>query len=370
MLLSEKLDKSLIGMNKAYCVLFFVLVAGCLSSNVVDLTPDNFDTVVDGSKAVFVEFFAPWCGHCKKLAPEYEIVADAFVREAGVVIAKVDADAHKSLASRFGVTGYPTLKFFPKGYRKGDEPTAYSGGRTADDIVSYVNSESGSRARIAKPATAVEVLTPETFDSIVLDGSKDVFVEFYAPWCGHCKKLAPTWEQLAGVFDNEENVVIANLDADAHKEIAGRFGVTGFPTLIFFSKDNKEGEKYNGGRELSDLLAHVNTAAGTLRQEDGTLSSQAGLNEELNALAATFVQNADTRTATQEKAEAVVAGLSEAEAKSAVFYVKYMKVIQKRGDDWVAKESERLVRLLSDNSVSSSKIDEFTVRQNILNVFQ
>ena len=45
--------------------------------------------VVNGDKNVFVEFFAPWCGHCKALAPEYEIVADAYVKESNVVIAKV-----------------------------------------------------------------------------------------------------------------------------------------------------------------------------------------------------------------------------------------------------------------------------------------
>jgi len=94
------------------CVLLFV---SYIAAGVVDLTPENFDTYVDGSKGAFVEFFAPWCGHCKTLAPEYETVGDAFARTPEVVIAKVDADAHKDLGNRFDVHGYPTLMYFPKG---------------------------------------------------------------------------------------------------------------------------------------------------------------------------------------------------------------------------------------------------------------
>ena len=57
----------------------------------------------------------PGCGHCKRLAPAYEEVGKAYDNSDDVVIAKVDCDAEKSLAQRFGVSGYPTLKFFPKG---------------------------------------------------------------------------------------------------------------------------------------------------------------------------------------------------------------------------------------------------------------
>lgn len=67
----------------------FALASATDSSNVVVLTPENFDTVVDGSKPVFVEFYAPWCGHCKHLAPEYEKVGAVYRNEPGVVIAKV-----------------------------------------------------------------------------------------------------------------------------------------------------------------------------------------------------------------------------------------------------------------------------------------
>ena len=69
---------------------------------------------------VHMLFFVPsllcsGCGHCKRLSPAYEEVGKAFENSDNIIIAKVDADAHKALGKQFGVTGFPTLKFFPKG---------------------------------------------------------------------------------------------------------------------------------------------------------------------------------------------------------------------------------------------------------------
>lgn len=119
-----------------------------------------------------------WCGHCKALAPEYDVVGSTFQPSDPVVVAKVDADAHRSLGSRFGVTGFPTLKWFPKASTTSED---YSGGRTADDIVSFINSKTGLSRRVKKAPTAVTQLTASNFDAIVMDETKDVLVEFYAP---------------------------------------------------------------------------------------------------------------------------------------------------------------------------------------------
>ena len=96
-------------------------------------------------------------------------------------MASVDADAHSALGARFEVKGFPTLKYFPKG---GDvkAPEAYSGGRTAADIVTFLNDKTGARGFVRKPQSAVKVLNDVASFDAVVDGSKHVLVEFYAPW--------------------------------------------------------------------------------------------------------------------------------------------------------------------------------------------
>merc|ERR1711916_282650 len=214
--------------------------------------------VVDGSKNVFVEFYAPWCGHCKRLTPEYEIVGDAFARTPEVVVAKVDADAHRSLGSRFGVTGFPTLKFFSKG---STEPTDYSGGRTAEDLVTYINDNSGTRAAIKKAPEAVVALTPSDFDEVVMDESKFALVEFYAPWCGHCKNLAPVYEKVAAAFANEEHCVVAKVDADKHKDLGGRYGVSGFPTILTSPRTTRAARRSTRAPATSRLSSTSSTSS-------------------------------------------------------------------------------------------------------------
>jgi protein disulfide-isomerase-like protein len=301
------------------------------------------------------------------LAPEYDIAGEAFARDPSVVIAKADCDAHKELSSRFDVSGFPTLKFFPKGSPKSPKP--YEGGRTAEDIVNWINNEVGTKARIKKAPSNVVVLTPANFDKIVLDSSKDVLVEFYAPWCGHCKTLAPEYEKLANVYANEPNVVVAKVDADAHKDLGSRYGVQGFPTLKFFSKQSKETpEDYNGGRDIPSFVTFLNDKSGVSRGVDGRLSEKAGRVAALDAIAAKAVAAGADVAALLKEATAVVADLTGADLKSGKIYQKVLETLQSN-KDFIAAETARVARLL-EGSVSLAKVDDFTIRKNILAAFQ
>lgn len=151
-------------------------------SAVLDLIPSNFDDVVlKSGKPTLVEFFAPWCGHCKNLAPVYEELAGVFASTKDVQIAKVDADAEKSLGKRFGVQGFPTLKFFDG---KSDKPTDYNGGRDLDSLTNFITEKTGVKAkRKLEMPSPVEMLTDKTFKETI-GSDKNALVAFTAPWCG------------------------------------------------------------------------------------------------------------------------------------------------------------------------------------------
>jgi protein disulfide-isomerase A1 len=102
----------------------------------------------------------------------------------------------------------------------------------------------------AEPETQgpLTILVGTNFDSIVNDASKDVLVKYYAPWCGHCKSLAPVWEELANSHADNEDLVIAKFDATAN-EVEG-LSIRGYPTLRFYPKDNKQGYEYEGDRDI------------------------------------------------------------------------------------------------------------------------
>jgi len=464
-------------MLKVAVVLAFLATA-CLASDVLDLTTDNFDSSLKNAPLALVEFFAPWCGHCKSLAPEYEKAATELVKnDPPVTLAKVDATVETSLGSKFGISGYPTLKLF----RNGVESGPYEGPRTAAGIVKYMQKQAGPsskelltaadadkfltttdhavvgvfdskdhplaaafqqfadqsrddfrfahtftaavgthlglgsnvvvyvqpkrlnnkledakatytgkpnwksikdfvvdksvglvghmtpdnekffnkpvlvtffdcdfardpsgakyvrnrllkltqevssdlqfavantadfgqyqqslgikagevnvailsdngkfkmdksdkfnadavKAFIAKhtakeleeyikseplPASnnePVKVVVGKNFKQIVDDETKDVFIEFYAPWCGHCKSLVPKWDELATKLAGDSTVTIAKMDATAN-DPPSQFAVSGYPTLYFVPANAKKSpKKYEGAREVKDMLDFV-----------------------------------------------------------------------------------------------------------------
>ncbi|KAJ7274383.1 protein disulfide isomerase [Mycena haematopus] len=347
--------------------LFAAFVAVVGASNVLELTPSNWDTTIGQGKPGLVEFFAPWCGHCKNLAPVYEQLADAFVgAKDKVIVAKVDADGEgKPLGSKYGVTGFPTLKWF-----NGDgtyEP--YEGGRDLDSLVNFISGKAGVKSSIKPPPPSdTLILDVHTFDEVALDTEKNVLVSFTAPWCGHCKNLKPTYEKVAHTFKPESDCIVANIDADdkKNKALAERYGVGSFPTLKFFPKGTTEPEKYEGGRDEADFVNFLNERCGTHRAVGGGLSDKAGRLAEFDALASKFfVAAADVRATLLQDAIA----LAETAGVVSKHYVRVMEKLYNGTEGYLEKEAKRLDSILKKRSLAPAKLDEIKIKSNILAAF-
>jgi protein disulfide-isomerase A1 len=168
----------------------------------------------------------------------------------------------------FGITEaqVPTMVLADLGAESGIKKFPFTGEHTVDAISAHVQSFLDGTI---KPHLKSEEVSPEdtagdvvvvkgaSFADIVLNNDKDVLVEFYAPWCGHCKKLAPTWEELAGKMKklNGDKVVVAKFDGTANEIDVPGVTVKGFPTIYFFKGDDKANPvKYEKGREVDDFV--------------------------------------------------------------------------------------------------------------------
>ncbi|KAJ4726028.1 Protein disulfide-isomerase [Melia azedarach] len=131
--------------------------------DVVVLKEGNFSDFIENHKFVMVEFYAPWCGHCQALAPEYAAAATELkAANEDVVLAKVDATEENDLAQEYDVQGFPTIYFFADGERK-----AYNGARTKDAIVTWIKKKIGPGIyNITTLDEAERILTSE--DKVVL----------------------------------------------------------------------------------------------------------------------------------------------------------------------------------------------------------
>ncbi len=198
-------------------------------------------------------------------------------------------------------------------------------------------------------------------------------VEFFAPWCGHCKQLAPVWEQLASAFEGAASVTIAKVDADKNRAAGERFGVTGFPTLKVFAPGSDTAEDYSGGRDGEALVAFVNERSGEGRTLAGGVTRAAGRTAALDALAARFAAAADAagRAAVIDEALAAAADADAAprDRAKADAYHKVMLRAQQKGVPWIATERARVTAMAANPSIAKAKKFDFLTKANVLAAF-
>ncbi|XP_066273524.1 thioredoxin domain-containing protein 5-like isoform X3 [Branchiostoma lanceolatum] len=252
----------------------------------------------------FVMFFTPGCEQCTAMMPNFDEVADKYntMKTPQVILAKVDCSAEIAICEKQGIRVFPTFKM----YRHGADTHRYNGERTVEAFKSYISGmvppvvdcveynvlckkydvdkfptltlfrdgkevdkhlgeqshadlesylsekleetisywEMTGNPSEGKPKleTKVVTLTKDNFHSVIRKGM--TFVQFYAPWCDHCKTLLPAWDALSFKFPKRPHVQIAKIDctAQGNNNICQDQKITDYPTLILFKNGRHIGE--------------------------------------------------------------------------------------------------------------------------------
>ncbi|KAF8509427.1 thioredoxin-like protein [Hysterangium stoloniferum] len=215
----------------------------------------------------FIEFYSPFCPHCRHFAPTWERLVDhiASQDDPGISLARVNCVVQGDLCTAKDVNGYPSLKL----YEDGKEIGEFQESREFDLLASYLKENARKSPStpppppppppsepvfIPNPKGQVLSLDYSTFPETIDQGP--TFVKFFAPWCGHCKKLAPIWAQFA--FQMQEKVTVAEVNCDDHKVLCKMQKIQGYPTIFFYQHGRTH--DYTGRRTLEALEAFVDAA--------------------------------------------------------------------------------------------------------------
>ncbi|KAL7410893.1 thioredoxin-like protein [Mrakia frigida] len=235
------------------------------------LTTDSFK-LSTSSGLWLVEHYSPQCGHCREFAPTWAKIAEEkkdLEKVTGFHMAQVNCLAQGDLCNSNGVKFYPDIRL----YQDGIELDPYTLSRSPGVLTEYIETISrryAKRAPVASPVTAgvgasgvqdvkgragseVVSLDKAGLEKVKQDGG---FVKFFAPWCGHCKKLAPVFAELASELAGQ--ITVAEVNCEDLPALCKSEGVLGYPQLFLFANGQKY--EHTGARSLSSMSAFAKKA--------------------------------------------------------------------------------------------------------------
>ncbi|XP_034041874.1 dnaJ homolog subfamily C member 10 isoform X2 [Thalassophryne amazonica] len=215
--------------------------------SVVVLSPSSFSERVHGraeGQVWAVDFFAPWCGPCRALKPEWRRMARLLLGQ--ILVGSVNCEQFHSFCQSVGVRAYPEIRLYPGSTHQPHRYMTYNGWhRDAHSLKAWTLS--------SLPRASVD-LTPESFRTLVLSGQDHWVVDFYAPWCGPCQHFAPEFEVLVRVLKGE--VRGGKLDCQAHYQTCQSAGVSAYPTVRFYPHMGTK-RHVHGGEDVNSRDANV-----------------------------------------------------------------------------------------------------------------
>uniref|UniRef100_A0A8C4JUP5 DnaJ homolog subfamily C member 10 n=1 Tax=Dromaius novaehollandiae TaxID=8790 RepID=A0A8C4JUP5_DRONO len=219
--------------------------------SVVSLTPETFVELVKRRKREeiwMVDFYAPWCGPCQALMPEWKKMARML--NGLISVGSVDCQKYYSFCQQESIRGYPEIRLFPQKSNTAQQYYSYNGWHR--DSYSLRGWALGYL-----PQVSVD-LTPQSFIEKVLNGKDHWVIDFYAPWCGPCQNFAPEFEILARTMKGK--VKAGKVDCQAYAQTCQTADIRAYPTVKFYpyqgTKKNVLGEHMDSrdAKGIADLL--------------------------------------------------------------------------------------------------------------------
>jgi len=230
------------------------------------LVGKNFkERVLDSEDPWMIDFYAPWCGHCKTLMPKIKELAKEV--KSHTRVGKCDLTTNDIVSIHPMVNaegrGYPMLMYFQAD--KTQDPLYYEGPKYVDDMAAWLKEgwKTKPKGKEIKSAPTVndadhdlKTIVGTNFNERVIKSEMPAMIMFAAPWCGVCKKSKPAFEKVGKKFGDK--VLIGYFDMTANELDHPKITVEGYPTFYYFPGDDKNNPvKYSGGRDLDALSEYV-----------------------------------------------------------------------------------------------------------------
>ncbi|KAG0054502.1 protein disulfide isomerase (PDI) protein [Gryganskiella cystojenkinii] len=241
------------------------VLAGLYSSNdnVIDVNTHTFKSeVLDADHLVMVEFYAPWCGHCKNLAPQYKAAAKNLHGIVKMAAVDCDEDKNKPICSQYGIQGFPTIKIFPanRNNKKGTKyPQDYNGARQAKDIVDHL---------IKMVPNDIQLVTSNPSSDKIINVDEFAANEDKPRALLFTKKLASSNMYKGLATDMKDRMIVGEFRTPKD-EVLKKFNVESLPALVVFPKGSQEPVVYSGDMKREPLSEFLNQHAEASKKDGG-----------------------------------------------------------------------------------------------------
>ncbi|GFR29666.1 dnaJ homolog subfamily C member 10 [Trichonephila clavata] len=207
------------------------------------LSPTTFESLVKGkskNEIWVIDFFVPWCGPCQRLAPQWRKLGKMLARVPSVRIGQVDCQAHSGLCHDLGIDSYPTIRLYPRGVTGISRFSSYNDwNRDAPSIQAWIYNFLPSKVHSLNISTYRKVLNDEN----------PWLIDYYVPWCSHCRTFNPVFEKIALVM--EDRVKAGKINCDEFPKLCQLASVHAYPTVMFY-----EGKKDGHSQDSLGIEIH------------------------------------------------------------------------------------------------------------------